>query len=77
MGVIRFISPSEVFAPSEIFLELCPVGLGVLFSSVVPGCRFTPLTTGQSCQGCCFLAGGVLECNLADRMICGSVVHAI
>ena len=29
-------------APSEIFLELCPAGFGVLLSSVVLSCRPTP-----------------------------------
>ena len=46
---------------------LCPAGFGVLLSCVVLSCRLTPQTTGQSCQECFFLAGGVLECNLAHR----------
>ena len=54
-------------APSEIFLELCPAGFGALLSSVVLSCRLTPYTTGQSCQEFCFLAGGVLDCNLVHR----------
>ena len=29
-------------ASSEIFLELCPAGFGVLLSSVVLSCRLTP-----------------------------------
>ena len=34
----------------EIFLKLSTAGLGVLFRTVVLSCRFTPQTTGQSCQ---------------------------
>ena len=51
-------------APSEIFYELCPADLGELRSCVVFSCQFTPSTTGQSYQECCFLAGAVLEWNL-------------
>ena len=41
LGIMR--KSWQVFhAPSEIFLELCPAGFGVLLSSVVLCCRLTP-----------------------------------
>ena len=48
-------------------MKLCPAGFGVLLSSVVLSCRLTPLTTGRVVRSAGFLAGGVLECNLAHR----------
>ena len=45
---------------------VCPARFGVLFCSVVPGCRYTPYTTGpcSDSQWCSFLTGGCLSVTL-------------
>ena len=47
--------------------EVCLANFGILFCSVVFGCRYTPYTTDRVVSGACFLAGGVLNCNLSHR----------
>ena len=48
-------------------MELCPAGFGALLSSVVLSCRLTPKLLDRVVRNAGFLAGGVLECNLAHR----------
>ena len=45
----------------------CPASFGVLFCSVVLGCRYTPSTTGPRSQWCTFFTGDVFECDIANR----------
>ena len=45
----------------------CPTSFGVLFCSLVLGCRYTPLTTGPCSQWCPVSNWGVFECDIAHR----------
>ena len=45
----------------------CPASFGVLFGSLVPGYRHTPLTTGPSSQWCPVSNWGVFECDISHR----------
>ena len=48
----------------------CPASFGVLFCSVVPGCRYTPLTIGLCVvSGARLLTIGVFECKIAHRQL--------
>ena len=44
----------------------CPASFGVLFCSVVLGCRYTKLLD-RAVSGARFLAGGVFECDISHR----------
>ena len=46
---------------------VCPARFGVLFCSVMLGCRYTPLTTGPCSQWCPAPNWGVFECDIAHR----------
>ena len=48
-------------------LGFCLASFGILFCSLVFVCRYTPKTTGSCVSGACFIAGGVLNCNLSHR----------
>ena len=57
----------------EIFLEICPASLRVLFCSMVLSRRFTPWTTWTELSGvhACFLAGVVLcQGNTRQTVVC-------
>ena len=46
----------------------CPTRFGVLFCSMVLGCRYTPwLLLDRVVNGACFLTGGMLDCDLSHR----------
>ena len=45
----------------------CPARFGVLFCSVVLGCRYARETTGPSVSGARFLTVGVFECGIIYR----------
>ena len=48
--------------------KFCSARFGVLFCSVVLGCRYTPSTTiDRAVSGATFLTGGVFECDIAYR----------
>ena len=46
---------------------LCPASFGVLFCSLVLGCRYTPLTTGLCSLWCPVSNWGVFECDITHR----------
>ena len=48
-------------------MGLCLSSFGILFCSVVFGCRYTPYLLDRVVSCACFLAGGVLNCNLSHR----------
>ena len=46
----------------------CPVSFGVLFCTLVLGCRYTHLKLlGRAVSGARFLTGGVFECDISHR----------
>ena len=47
--------------------EFCPARFGVLFCSVVVGCRYTPETTGPCSQWRQVRNWGVFECDIAHH----------
>ena len=59
------------------FLEHCTVGPWVLFSIVELIIRFTPWTTGQSCQEWRNFSWRCFSAQPCPSTICSSVVHAI
>ena len=50
----------------EMLSGFCPARFGVLFCSVVLGCRYTPKTT-LPCSQWCPVPGGVFDCDIARR----------
>ena len=46
---------------------LCTASFGVLFKSVVLGCRYSPKTTNRTVSGARLLTGGVFECDISHR----------
>ena len=48
-------------------LGFCLASFGILFCSVVFGCRTHLKLLDRVVSGACFLAGGVLNCNLSHR----------
>ena len=48
-------------------LGFCLASFGILFCSVVFGCRYTRKLLDHVVSGACFLAGGVLNCDLSHR----------
>ena len=54
----------------EMLSGFCPARFGLLFCSVVLGCRYTPKSfklLDRSISGASFLTGDVFECDLAHR----------
>ena len=49
------------------FLGFCLASFRILFCSVVFSCQYTPKLLDRVVSGACFLAGGVLNCNLSHR----------
>ena len=45
----------------------CPASFGVLFCSLVLGCRYTLKLLDRAVSGPRFLAGGVSECDISHR----------
>ena len=55
----------DKFTHREMLLGFCLASFGILFCSVVFGCRYTPWTMDRVVSGACFIAGGVLNCDLS------------
>ena len=63
---------------SDILLELCPAGLGVLLSCVVLTAAYSHSKLLDSVvRSACILAGGVFRVQPCQLTICSSVVHVI
>ena len=49
------------------FRRFCPASFGVLFCSLVLGCRYTLKLLDRAVSGARFLTGGVFECDISHR----------